>query len=86
MRHHWDGRGMNGWGYPAAGLTLLVLMVLVAMVTIALLRRGNDMHQDRTPAAERLLAERFARGELDDEEYRRQLAVLREPRTSGKGR
>jgi hypothetical protein len=33
-----------------------------------------------TPAAtppERLLAERFARGEIDEEEYRRRLAVLR---------
>lgn len=27
---------------------------------------------------ERLLAERFARGELDEDEYRRRLAVLRE--------
>ena len=29
------------------------------------------------PAPERLLAERFARGEIDEEEYRRRLAVLR---------
>ncbi|QHC23447.1 SHOCT domain-containing protein [Streptomyces sp. GS7] len=29
---------------------------------------------------EDLLAERFARGEIDEEEYKRRLAVLREPR------
>jgi putative membrane protein len=29
------------------------------------------------PAPERLLAERFARGEIDEEEYQRRLAVLR---------
>jgi putative membrane protein len=32
----------------------------------------------RAPDPERLLAERFARGELDEDEYRRRLAVLRE--------
>ncbi|MEU6808130.1 SHOCT domain-containing protein [Streptomyces sp. NPDC046831] len=30
--------------------------------------------------AENLLAERFARGEIDDDEYRRRLALLREHR------
>ncbi|MFJ5901901.1 SHOCT domain-containing protein [Streptomyces sp. NPDC093064] len=30
--------------------------------------------------AEDLLAERFARGEIDDEEYKRRLALLREHR------
>jgi putative membrane protein len=29
--------------------------------------------------AERILAERYARGELDDEEYQRRLRTLREP-------
>ncbi|MEU9129520.1 SHOCT domain-containing protein [Kitasatospora sp. NPDC048540] len=32
------------------------------------------------PAAEQLLAERYARGEIDDEEYRRRLDVLRQHR------
>lgn len=30
------------------------------------------------PAPEQLLAERFARGEIDEDEYRRRLAVLRD--------
>ncbi|WP_406510073.1 SHOCT domain-containing protein [Streptomyces sp. NBC_00212] len=86
MRHYWNDMGMDGWGYTAAGLTLLVLMVLVAAVAIALFRRGSDMHRNRTPAAEQLLAERFARGEIDDEEYRRRLAVLQDTKPSGKDR
>jgi putative membrane protein len=33
---------------------------------------------DPVPAPEQLLAERFARGEIDEDEYRRRLDVLRE--------
>ncbi|MGG2461304.1 SHOCT domain-containing protein [Streptomyces sp. RGM 3693] len=32
-----------------------------------------------SPTAERILAERYARGEIEDEEYQRRLAVLRSP-------
>ncbi|MGV9255629.1 SHOCT domain-containing protein [Streptomyces sp. NPDC003697] len=39
---------------------------------------GEGGWQDRR--AENLLAERFARGEIDDDEYRRRLALLREHR------
>ncbi|MFZ4247511.1 SHOCT domain-containing protein [Streptomyces griseoincarnatus] len=39
----------------------------------------------RPPAAEQVLAERFARGEIDEDEYRRRAAVLRGdvPHTGG---
>ncbi|MFF4947889.1 SHOCT domain-containing protein [Streptomyces chattanoogensis] len=35
---------------------------------------------DRQPGAEQILAERYARGEIEDEEYRRRLATLRSAR------
>lgn len=37
-------------------------------------QRGGESHAAAAP--ERLLAERFARGEIDDEEYRQRLAAL----------
>ncbi|MFI6154969.1 SHOCT domain-containing protein [Kitasatospora sp. NPDC051170] len=37
------------------------------------------------PAAEQVLAERFARGEIDEEEYRRRLDVLRSADGPGSG-
>ncbi|MGZ4436470.1 MAG: SHOCT domain-containing protein [Nocardioides sp.] len=85
----WDryGHMHDGWavGY---WLMLLVMIVFVVMlgVTIWLLLRGSagtgrgGPQQDegrRSSAAEDLLAERFARGELDEEEYRRRRDTLR---------
>ncbi|MFL6072550.1 MAG: SHOCT domain-containing protein [Mycobacteriales bacterium] len=56
------------------GLLILALVLLVRAV-------GNQGAQGGgrgadAPTPERLLAERFARGEIDDEEYRRRLAIL----------
>jgi len=36
------------------------------------------------PSAEEVLAERYARGEIDAEEYRRRRTVLRERQTRGR--
>ncbi|MDD9375858.1 SHOCT domain-containing protein [Streptomyces sp. ZAF1911] len=66
--------------------TLIVWTLIVAaavLVVRALRRDGSDGHTAAGPypasakGPERLLAERFARGEIDDEEYSRRLAVLR---------
>ncbi|MDK9495987.1 SHOCT domain-containing protein [Streptomyces katrae] len=66
--------------------TLIVWTLIVAaavLVVRALRRDGADGHTAAAPYSasdkgpERLLAERFARGEIDDEEYSRRIAVLR---------
>jgi putative membrane protein len=59
---------MLGW--------LLVLLVILGIVRL-LIRRpggGGEQTEDRAEAA---LRERYARGEIDDETYRRMLAELR---------
>jgi putative membrane protein len=71
---NWYGHGTAGWGY---GLTALIMILLGAAVIygiVALVRhtrpngaQGPDPVQPPTP--ERLLAERFARGEIDEDEY-----------------
>lgn len=89
----WDdyGRPMHeglGW---ATGLVLVLLLVLflaaLAVLAFALYRgTSNTMHQQRQSSmpgplstAERVLAERYARGEIDDDEFRRRRDVLRTP-------
>jgi putative membrane protein len=88
-----DGWGMMGGssgGLAWLLVLLLVLVLLAATVSVLLaLRRplrvaqsGNQSgNQSGTPpesAAKRALDERFARGDIEEDEYRRRLSVLRE--------
>jgi putative membrane protein len=45
--------------------------------------RRRPTHANAGPSAEEVLAERYARGESDSEEYRRRRAVLRERQDRG---
>ncbi|MEV0412880.1 SHOCT domain-containing protein [Streptomyces sp. NPDC050448] len=78
---YWNGHGMSGWGWFTMTLSSILLTALVIGVVLLVLHvvgRGAVSHQDRAePSAEQLLAQRFALGEIDDEEYERRLASLR---------
>jgi putative membrane protein len=77
------GEGPGLWGYLLTTVSMILFWALIIIAIIALvryLRHGNQ----RTPVAqpqqsspEQLLAERFARGEIDEPEYRHRLEVLR---------
>lgn len=75
----WWGDHMSGWGGGWMWLwgTLMVLawVVIIAAAIWFLMRTGaGDPGKSR---AERLLDERFARGELDQDEYRERKTELR---------
>jgi uncharacterized membrane protein len=68
-------------------LTLLVLVVVV-WVIIKVFPDWQDrvgLNNRREDSAEETLRQRFARGEIDAEEYERTLEVLRNGRVSEKG-
>jgi putative membrane protein len=74
----WYGHGMSGWGYTLMTIgTVLFWGLLVAGVILLAryLARGPQAVENADP--ERILAERFARGEIDEEDYRGRLATLR---------
>jgi len=78
----WYGTGMGGWGYVLMTLSMLLFWGLVIGAIVALVRYFGAGRADRpTPTtpngAEGILAERFARGEIDEEEYRHRVAVIR---------
>jgi putative membrane protein len=79
---YWYGHDMFGWGNPLALIATAVFWAAVIYGIVALVRYAgrNRKHASgpaQASAAERLLAERFARGEIDEDEYRRRLATLR---------
>jgi len=58
---------MLGWLWP----TLIVLgLALIAIGANVLVRRGRIPPTNRTSTARELLDARYARGEIDDSEYR----------------
>ncbi|MHB9857451.1 SHOCT domain-containing protein [Streptomyces sp. YIM S03343] len=87
----WYHHNPGGWGWFAmpAGMILFwaLLIAIGVLVFRALSRSGGTSpygpppqrpHHGPALAPEELLAERFARGEIDEDEYRRRLDVLRE--------
>jgi putative membrane protein len=65
-----------GWIFPLAWIVLIALLWTFAWRGSWWRRRAGEWQEARSPEA--LLGERYARGEIDDEEYRKRLAVLRE--------
>lgn len=70
--------GWNGGDWVAMVLMMLAFWGVVVGVVVWALRSGRRTDDGRgdSAAPQRVLGERFARGEIDDDEYRRRLEVL----------
>ncbi|HET8661692.1 MAG TPA: SHOCT domain-containing protein [Micromonosporaceae bacterium] len=69
-----------GWMWPMGGMMvgwLLLTILLVVVVCVVVASAGSRSTPDETGSARRVLAERYARGEMDTEEYHRRVAALR---------
>lgn len=78
----WYGDGMGAWGYVLMITSSVLFWALVILGIVALFRYlGRSPLRDEPrrarPTAEQLLDERFARGEIDEDEYRQRLNALR---------
>jgi putative membrane protein len=80
---YWGNGGMNGWGFALMSISTALFWVLLIAGIVLLARylgdhRPQALDQSRGQgAAEQILAERLARGEIEEDEYRRRLAALR---------
>jgi putative membrane protein len=71
------GGHMSGWGWFAMSVGTILFWAVVITGIVLLVRYINRTGQAptaRTP--EQVLAERFARGEIDETEYQQRLATL----------
>lgn len=76
---HWGDMGAWGWGgwggWVAGAAMMLIFWGGLVLVILLALRRSGD---GRTPDdPERILAERFARGEIGEDEYQQRRRALR---------
>ncbi|MDA3644284.1 SHOCT domain-containing protein [Saccharopolyspora indica] len=78
--HYWGDYGPSIWGMTMMTVSMVLFWALIIAAIVALVRyigRTGRSEQRSTPAEE-ILAERYARGEIDDEEYRRRMQSLSE--------
>ncbi|TQR85700.1 SHOCT domain-containing protein [Mycobacterium hodleri] len=81
---YWYGHDMGWWGYVDVALLMAVFWILVIGSLAALVKylfasgsaKGRTTREPGSPAE--VLAVRFARGEIDESEYRERVAVLGE--------
>ncbi len=82
----WFGNGggfSNGWVDAVMVLGMLAFWGLVIAGVVVLLRRPHREAGGMVPAhrsAQQVLAERFARGEIDEGEFTQRLAALHGPK------
>lgn len=80
----WYDHNMGWWGYAGMGIGMVLfwaLLILVILGIVALIRLSTHDENRRLsppPSPEQVLAERFARAEISETEYRDGLAVLRD--------
>ena len=78
----WSQQG-DSWSFALMSISMLLFWGLVILGIVALVRglarsgRPTDSAGMRRPTADEVLAERFARGEIDEPEYRSRKAALR---------
>lgn len=70
------GAGMGFGGWLMMGFTFLVFWGAVIALVVWLVRSTSTSGTRPSAPADEVLAERFARGEIDEEEYRRRRDVL----------
>ncbi|MET8158297.1 SHOCT domain-containing protein [Sphaerisporangium sp. NPDC005289] len=78
---------MGGWGYALMTLAMIAFWGLVIVGVVLLVRSSTGTSQTQRgsafPSAEEMLAQRYARGEIDAEEYRARLDTLHGAHFSG---
>lgn len=73
---YWND-GSWGWaGWLMMAVTMVAFWGLVAWVVITVARNANPSPRSPSVDPRDVLAERYARGEIDDDEYRRRSDTL----------
>ncbi|MDQ2790273.1 MAG: hypothetical protein DLM60_23550 [Pseudonocardiales bacterium] len=78
----WYSNGTNGWGYALMTVSMVAFWGLVIFSVTTWMRYPARGEQRSTPVGaqrltpEEVLAARFARGEIDEQEYRQRRDAL----------
>ncbi len=77
---YWYGGNAGGWGWVLTSVGMLVFWGVLITAVVLLVRAPRSVQPAGPPTVrltpEQLLAERFARGEIDETDYEGRLATL----------
>lgn len=77
----WYDHNMGWWGYAGMGIGMVLFWALLILGIVTLIRLstdGNNRLISQPSSPEQVLAERFARGEISETQFRDGLAILRD--------
>jgi putative membrane protein len=75
----WYDHDLAGWGWFAMSAGMILVWALIILAVVWLIRTlvgTTETREPTTSTSEHLLAERFARGQIDEQEYRQRLDTL----------
>jgi uncharacterized membrane protein len=72
----WGQDDWSWWAWPVMTLMMLAIAALIVWVVVSIARARVDQEPPR-PDASAILAERFARGEIDKGEYEGAIQTIR---------
>jgi len=81
MMWYGSNGGWGGWLLMTIAMVLFWALIITAVVLIVrylISQRPTDISAGSALRPEEVPADRYARGEIDDDEYRRRLALLRQ--------
>lgn len=74
----WYEHDLSAWGWVGMILAMVAFWAFIAAVILWIIRATTRPERTAVwPDAQQVLAERFARGEIDEAEYHDRLAALR---------
>ncbi len=77
---YWQDNNPSGWGIAVMIISMVLFWALIVggiALAVRYMRRDPTPLVHRRTSAEDLLAERYARGDIDDDDYHTRLTTLR---------
>ena len=82
--HWWWNDGWSWWNWALMMIGMVGFWGLIAWAFVALVRSTDRSQGDTRRSPEQILAERFAAGEIDNDEYCERLEALRSTKTAAR--
>jgi putative membrane protein len=67
----------RGWWIGSVWVFRVIILIIVVWIVLRAASRAHEGRAEGRVTPEEILRERYARGEIDTEEFQRRLAVLR---------